>query len=214
MFLFYLLKQFVLFDGESGVNYINWFYQKVDSQVNSQLITAFLMSLIHFTEDVFHGRLQNLELEGGKLVLTGKSLQIKDKGRLTLIGALVDQEDDNSLVNTVISELMVILEPHLISSNSPISESDGIDREIRLYLKHREKVITIRDKVIYGALIAVCYILISLVASIDYHDRFDTPIHDFLTIIIPVCLAILFQTSIMEQLGGFKWGKRFRVLFW
>ena len=206
--LSYLLKQFVLFDGESGVNYINWFYEKVDDQVSSQLITAFLMSLIHFTEDVFHGRLQNLEIEGGKLVLTGKTIQIKDKSRLILIGALVDQEDDDYLVNNVITDLMAILEKYLTSSNSAIIESEEINTQIRSYLKDKEKIISIKDKVIYGALIALFHIFITVIASIDYHNQFVTIIHDFLTIIVPVVIAITVQTYLMEELGGLKWGKR------
>ena len=71
-----MIKQFLVFNGNSGTNYLTWTDEDAEIQTDPGLITGFLTAVTHFTQDVFEGKFQSLDLGNDVMFVTGKEMQI------------------------------------------------------------------------------------------------------------------------------------------
>lgn len=126
-----MFKEFFVFT-DSGLCLYSWKSASVTQSTDSTLIGGLLFAVSEFAKQAFRGRLQRLDLDNSKLIMTAHEFDVvkKDNGteRKTLIfGALVDSHDNNSLIQDLLVQIGQEISSHFDPSGLKPMEKGLID---------------------------------------------------------------------------------------
>ncbi len=188
-----LFKELFVFT-DSGICLYSWKSALISESTDSTLISGLLFAVSEFTKTAFRGRLQRLDLDNSKLIMTAQEFSIvrhdKENGiqNVTLIfGALVDNKDNNHLIQELLRNIGDEIISHYDLSGMRPMEKSKIDPLINTLLKNKTYS---RNKsyILLGTFIAALGIFLGSVAiSINWQYFIPTPLQNTFEL-VPVML--------------------------
>lgn len=138
-----LFKEFFVFT-DSGLCLYSWKSTKISESTDSTLIGGLLFAVSEFTKQAFRGRLQRLDLDNSKLIMTAQDFTLTnpDKEGVTentqlIFGALVDSRDDNNLIKDILKTIGKEIISHYDKSGLKPMDKEKIDPIINNLLKSK-----------------------------------------------------------------------------
>lgn len=173
-----MFKEFFIFT-DAGLCIYSWASPKINETTDSTLIGGLLFAVSEFAKQAFRGRLQRLDLDNSKLIMTAQEFDVvlKDEGpgKKTLIfGALVDSRDNNSLIQELLVQIGQEVSEHFDPSGIKPMDKKLIDPIINklLYKQVYSRKVPFA---ILGILISAFGIFLgSLSISLDWSHFIDT----------------------------------------
>ena len=202
-----LFKEFFVFT-DSGLCLYSWKSPSISQSTDSNLIGGLLFAVSEFAKQAFRGRLQRLDLDNSKLIMTAHEFEVTKKGdgaesKTLIFGALVDSRDNNSLIQELLFQIGQEISEHIDPSGIKPMENKIIDPIINNLLNKR----AFSRKMPYtilGILISAFGIFMgSLSISLDWSHFIDTSLLG----IFDVAPVILFTFGLVF-LGSIFIGER------
>lgn len=138
-----LFKEFFVFT-DSGLCLYSWKSTKISESTDSTLIGGLLFAVSEFTKQAFRGRLQRLDLDNSKLIMTAQEFTTtnpeKDssiKNTQLIFGALVDSRDDTNLIKDILKTIGNEIISHYDNSGLKPMDKEKIDPIINNLLKNK-----------------------------------------------------------------------------
>ena len=203
-----MFKELFIFT-DAGLCLYSWKSNLIAKSTDSSLIGGLLFAVSEFTREAFSGRLQRLDLDNSKLIMTALEFEIaipeKDsqEKKSLIFGALVDNRDHNHLIQ----ELLTKIGNEVISEFDPsgIKPMDHkvIDPKINSILKTK----TFSRNNIFvtlGVIISALGIFIgSLALSLNWQYFVPASLIDYFNV-IPVIISTFGIVFIGSMLIGEK----------
>lgn len=193
-----MFKEFFVFT-ESGLCLYSWKSPSILESTDSSLIGGLLFAVSEFAKQAFRGRLQRLDLDNSKLIMTAQEFKISltegNTGsdntyidKTLIFGALVDSKDNNRLIQNILGIIGSEIIGHYDSSGIKPMEKSLIDPLLDELLRKR----TFQRKMIYtvfGTLISAIGLLIgSFCISLEWWFFVPPPFTGFFEI-VPVLVS-------------------------
>lgn len=208
-----LFKEFFVFT-DSGLCLYSWKSDAISESTDSSLIGGLLFAVSEFAQQAFRGRLQRLDLDNSKLIMTAQEFKIPVPGKnnayekkTLTFGALVDIHDNNHLIQ----DLLIKIGQEVISefdySGMKLMDKDIVDPKINNLLK--SKTFSRNTSfVAMGIIISALGILIgSAINSLNWQYFAPTSFIDFLDIV-----PVLVSTFGIIFLGAMLIGEKNRAV--
>lgn len=138
-----LFKEFFIFT-DAGLCLYSWKSSLISESTDSSLISGLLFAVSEFTKTAFRGRLQRLDLDNSKLIMTAQEFSIPNPNKHGLnvniqliFGALVDKRDNNHLIHDILRSIGDEIITHYDSSGIKLMDKAKIDPIINNLLKSK-----------------------------------------------------------------------------
>ena len=188
-----MFKEFFVFN-TSGLCFYSWKSDSIFESTDSALIGGLLFAVSEFAHQAFRGRLQRLDLDNSKLIMTAQDFEIANpeknnilEKKTLIFGALVDSRDNNHLIQEVLGAIgKEIISDFDYSGMKPM-DKDKVDPIINNMLKKktfsRKKYLTT-----IGIIISAIGVLLGSAASALQWQYFNLPSWAGFFDIVPVLL--------------------------
>lgn len=138
-----LFKEFFIFT-DAGLCLYSWKSAIISESTDSSLISGLLFAVSEFTREAFRGRLQRLDLDNSKLIMTSQEFLLpvpekenQNKNANLIFGALVDTHDDNHLIQRMLTKIGKEIISHYDRSGIKPMDKDTIDPIVNDLLKSK-----------------------------------------------------------------------------
>ena len=138
-----LFKELFVFT-DAGLCLYSWKSEEISESTDSSLISGLLFAISEFAKQAFRGRLQRLDLDNSKLIMTSQEFEVavprknSTYEKKTLIfGALVDSRDNNHLIQDILIKIGQDVISDFDYSGMKLMDKNIIDPKINSLLKSK-----------------------------------------------------------------------------
>ncbi len=189
-----LFKELFVFT-DAGLCLYSWKSEEISESTDSSLISGLLFAISEFAKQAFRGRLQRLDLDNSKLIMTSQEFEVavprknSTYEKKTLIfGALVDSRDNNHLIQDILIKIGQDVISDFDYSGMRLMDKDIIDPKINSLLKSKTYSRN-TSFMVMGIIISALGILIGSASnSLNWQYFFPSSLIGFLDI-VPVLVT-------------------------